>query len=89
MARIHLLVSQYLVAQVIELTSVTPAADIWSVGCLVIELLTGTPPYYDCQPIQALYRIVQDDSPPLPHPMSPLLEDFLKGCFHKVRVPKS
>ena len=27
--------------QVVELKSVTTASDIWSVGCLAIELLTG------------------------------------------------
>jgi len=38
---------------------VTPAADIWSVGCLAVELLTGQPPYFDLQPMSALFRIVQ------------------------------
>jgi serine/threonine protein kinase len=41
------------------MTQVTPASDIWSVGCLIIELLTGYPPYYDLQPMSALFRIVQ------------------------------
>jgi hypothetical protein len=45
--------------QVIEMTQVTPASDIWSVGCLIIEMLTGSPPYYDLQPMSALFRIVQ------------------------------
>jgi len=45
--------------QVIEMTQVTPASDIWSVGCLIVELLTGVPPYYDLQPMSALFRIVQ------------------------------
>lgn len=41
------------------MTQVTPASDIWSVGCLIVELLTGAPPYYDLQPMSALFRIVQ------------------------------
>jgi serine/threonine protein kinase len=45
--------------QVIEMTQVTAASDIWSVGCLILELLTGYPPYYDLQPMSALFRIVQ------------------------------
>jgi serine/threonine protein kinase len=44
------------------MTQVTPASDIWSVGCLIIELLTGYPPYYDLQPMSALFRIVQVSS---------------------------
>lgn len=47
------------VPQVIEMTQVTAASDIWSVGCLILELLTGYPPYYDLQPMSALFRIVQ------------------------------
>ncbi len=57
--------------QVIEMTSVTPAADIWSVGCLAIELLTGQAPYFELQPMSALFRIVQDAHPPLPQGISP------------------
>ncbi|RZS08642.1 hypothetical protein BHM03_00039645 [Ensete ventricosum] len=45
--------------QVIEMSGVCAASDIWSVGCTVIELLTCVPPYYDLQPMPALYRIVQ------------------------------
>ena len=53
------------------MTSVTPASDIWSVGCLAIELLTGQAPYFDLQPMSALFRIVQDAHPPLPQGISP------------------
>jgi serine/threonine protein kinase len=53
----------WMAPEVIELTSVTPAADIWSVGCLAVELLTGQPPYFDLQPMSALFRIVQARAP--------------------------
>jgi len=48
-----------LIFQVIEMAGVCAASDIWSVGCTVIELLTCVPPYYDLQPMPALFRIVQ------------------------------
>ena len=48
------------------MSGVSAASDIWSVGCTVIELLTCVPPYYDLQPMPALFRIVQV---------------FLKGSF--------
>lgn len=69
--------------EVIEMTSVTAAADIWSVACLSIELLTGQAPYYDLQPMSALFRIVQDEHPPLPEDISPGMHNMLLQCFNK------
>ncbi|KAK9823005.1 hypothetical protein WJX81_005420 [Elliptochloris bilobata] len=73
----------WMAPEVIELTSVTAAADIWSVGCLAIELLTGQPPYFDLQPMSALFRIVQDEHPSLPEAISADMQDFLLACFQK------
>jgi len=49
----------------------------------VIELLEGRPPYHALKPMQALYRIVQDDCPPIPEGASPIVKDFLYHCFQK------
>eukprot|EP01026_Neomeris_dumetosa_P073868 TRINITY_DN7643_c0_g4_i1.p1 TRINITY_DN7643_c0_g4~~TRINITY_DN7643_c0_g4_i1.p1 ORF type:complete len:1149 (-),score=144.29 TRINITY_DN7643_c0_g4_i1:557-3538(-) len=73
----------WMAPEVIEMTSITSACDIWSMGCLIIEILTGSPPYYDLQPMSALYRIVQDDYPTLPRGISLELRDFLLKCFQK------
>jgi serine/threonine protein kinase len=54
-----------------------------SVGCLVIELLEGKPPYHFLDPMPALFRIVQDDCPPIPEGASPIVKDFLYHCFQK------
>jgi serine/threonine protein kinase len=53
------------------------------VGCTVIELLDGRPPYHKLDPMPALFRIVNDEHPPLPEGASPAVRDFLLQCFQK------
>jgi hypothetical protein len=69
--------------EVVDQSGATTASDIWSVGCVVIELLEGKPPYYFLDPMPALFRIVNDDCPPLPESASPIARDFLLQCFQK------
>ncbi|OQR91169.1 ser/thr kinase [Achlya hypogyna] len=73
----------WMAPEVIEMAGWSSASDIWSVGCTIIELLTQKPPYFDLAPMAALFRIVQDDHPPLPKNISPALHDFIMKCFMK------
>lgn len=73
----------WMAPEVIELAGATTASDIWSLGCTVIELLDGKPPYHKFAPMPALFRIVNDDHPPLPEGASPTVRDFLMQCFQK------
>jgi serine/threonine protein kinase len=52
-----------------------------SLGCTIIELLTGKPPYFDLTPFAAMYQIVQANHPPFPPDTSAELADFLLQCF--------
>ncbi|CAB4384200.1 unnamed protein product [Rhizophagus irregularis] len=73
----------WMAPEIIELSGATTSSDIWSVGCVVIELIEGKPPYYNLDPMPALFRIVQDEHPPLPESASPVVKDFLMQCFQK------
>ncbi|KAF8074848.1 STE/STE11/cdc15 protein kinase [Lyophyllum atratum] len=74
----------WMAPEVIELKGASTKSDIWSLACTVIELLTGRPPYAEIQnSMSVMFRIVEDDMPPLPESCSPLLQDFLARCFHK------
>ncbi|CAG8775275.1 9270_t:CDS:2, partial [Acaulospora morrowiae] len=62
----------WMAPEIIELSGATTSSDIWSVGCVVIELLEGKPPYHHLEAMPALFRIVQDEHPPLPESASPI-----------------
>ncbi|KAH6630859.1 hypothetical protein B0J18DRAFT_363194 [Chaetomium sp. MPI-SDFR-AT-0129] len=73
----------WMAPEIIQLSGATSASDIWSVGCTVIELLQGKPPYHNLAAMPALFAIVNDDHPPLPEGVSPAARDFLMQCFQK------
>ena len=73
----------WMAPEVVEMSSTGTASDIWSLGCTVIELLEGKPPNYGLPPMNALFRIVQEDRPPIPDNLSPSLTDFLFQCFQR------
>jgi mitogen-activated protein kinase kinase kinase ANP1 len=57
-------------------------ADIWSLGCSVLEMLTGKPPYHQLDAAAALFTIAtQEEDPPFPSSISPEAHDFLRRCF--------
>lgn len=59
------------------------SSDIWSLGCCIIEMLTGSPPYWSLGSELALFRMVEDAHPPLKFEMSNPLHEFLLHCFVK------
>jgi len=62
----------WMAPEVIEQNGSSTASDIWSVGCVVVELLEGQPPHGDLAPMQAMWRIVQDESMRVPEGASPV-----------------
>uniref|UniRef100_A0A453IGI9 Protein kinase domain-containing protein n=1 Tax=Aegilops tauschii subsp. strangulata TaxID=200361 RepID=A0A453IGI9_AEGTS len=57
-----------------------PAADIWSLGCTVLEMLTRQLPYPDLEWTQALYRIGKGEPPAIPSGLSKEARDFISQC---------
>ncbi|KAJ8568816.1 hypothetical protein K7X08_032447 [Anisodus acutangulus] len=59
-----------------------PAADIWSLGCTVLEMLTRKFPYshLDNQ-WQVLYRIGKGEPPDVPNTLSIDARDFINHCL--------
>ncbi|KAJ4838268.1 hypothetical protein Tsubulata_022909 [Turnera subulata] len=58
------------------------AVDIWSLGCTVIEMFTGKPPWGEIPGVQAMFSIL-NKAPPVPETLSPEGKDFLHCCLRK------
>ncbi|KAH0622433.1 hypothetical protein JD844_024736 [Phrynosoma platyrhinos] len=58
------------------------AADIWSLGCVVIEMVTGKRPWHEFEHnFQIMYRVGMGHKPPIPEKISPEGKDFLSHCL--------
>ncbi|CAG9313767.1 unnamed protein product [Blepharisma stoltei] len=60
-------------------------ADVWSLGCLVVEMATGKPPwFYKTNPIAVFMHVCSTNNPPeLPEELSEECKDFVKECFQR------
>ncbi|MQM00176.1 hypothetical protein Taro_032912 [Colocasia esculenta] len=57
-----------------------PSADIWSLGCTVLEMLTQKHPFPDLEWTQAIFLIGKGRRPPLPDSLSRDARDFIEQC---------
>lgn len=58
------------------------AVDIWSLGCTIIEMLTGKPPWSEFEGAAAMFKVLRD-TPPIPETLSSEGKDFLRCCFRR------
>ncbi|KAM4055278.1 kinase [Hirsutella rhossiliensis] len=72
----------WMAPEVVKQTSYTRKADIWSLGCLVVEMMTGNHPYPDCSQLQAIFKIGGGKAAPtVPEQASQEAQDFLSQTF--------
>ncbi|XP_052196187.1 mitogen-activated protein kinase kinase kinase 5 isoform X2 [Diospyros lotus] len=56
------------------------AVDIWSLGCTIIEMLNGKPPWSEYEGAAAMFKVLRE-TPPIPEMLSAEGKDFLRRCF--------
>lgn len=60
-----------------------PPCDIWALGCIVLQMLTGKPPWNEKKELSAdeILTKIGRELPKIPNEISKDARDFLKGCF--------
>ncbi|KAJ7873156.1 kinase-like protein [Mycena leptocephala] len=59
-------------------------ADIWSLGCIVLEMLTGKRPWFNTEAIAVMYKLYHQTVRPLPPAdsgLDPVAADFMEKCL--------
>lgn len=72
----------WMAPEVVRQTAHTKKADIWSLGCLVVEMFSGAHPFPDSSQLQAIFAIGSNQArPPAPDHVSPEAKEFLDMTF--------
>jgi len=73
----------WMAPEVIKQTGHGMAVDIWSIGCILVEMMTATRPWPEfTNNMSALYHIAtSNQAPPFPDTLSLEMQDFLWKCF--------
>ena len=73
----------WMAPEVVRQTAYTRKADIWSLGCLIVEMFTGSHPHPNCTQLQAIFKIggPGDASPTIPEAASEDARAFLAQTF--------
>ncbi|KAG6900863.1 hypothetical protein C0993_009981 [Termitomyces sp. T159_Od127] len=71
----------WMAPEVVKQSAHTQKADIWSVGCLIVEMLTGEHPWAQLTQMQAIFKIGSSAKPTIPSDISAEAQSFLRLTF--------
>lgn len=71
----------WMAPEVVKQTTYTKKADIWSVGCLIVEMFTGRHPYPKFSQMQAIFKIGTHTLPDTPVGCTAEAHEFLAKTF--------
>ncbi|MCA9705112.1 MAG: serine/threonine protein kinase, partial [Myxococcales bacterium] len=74
---------QYMAPECLEPLAVDPRTDLYALGCIMVELATGAPPFGGPTPFAVLDQHRSTPAPPLPEPYSPGLRRLVARLLAK------
>ncbi|XP_022131647.1 mitogen-activated protein kinase kinase kinase 17-like [Momordica charantia] len=65
--------------------NIDPSLDIWSLGCIFLNMITGECVWNDCLTYEQLITklVYEGETPTIPEELSDLGKDFLQKCFER------
>jgi mitogen-activated protein kinase kinase kinase len=67
--------------EVIKGKGYSAKVDIWSLGCVTLEMFTGNHPWKQFDEMQTMWKLGKENSPPLPDMLDDDAKEFLQKCF--------
>ncbi|KAI8825992.1 kinase-like domain-containing protein, partial [Fimicolochytrium jonesii] len=71
----------WMAPEVVKAKGYSAKVDIWSLGCLVLEMFTGYNPWRQLDELQTVWKLGRENAPPIPEWLSPMAQEFLAKCF--------
>ncbi|CCD27091.1 mitogen-activated protein kinase kinase kinase STE11 NDAI_0J01990 [Naumovozyma dairenensis CBS 421] len=71
----------WMAPEVVKQTVTTTKVDIWSTGCVIIEMFTGKHPFPDFSQMQTIFKIGTNTTPEIPSWATEEGKDFLRKTF--------
>ncbi|RZC84486.1 hypothetical protein C5167_047271 [Papaver somniferum] len=73
----------WMAPEVIQQVKQGPESDVWSLGCTVIEMITGKAPWKDSKPTMVYTIGYTNEIPEFPDNISGSCRDFLEKCLRR------
>ncbi|KAJ3227807.1 ATP binding [Clydaea vesicula] len=71
----------WMAPEVIKGRGYSAKVDIWSLGCVVLEMITGSHPWNQLDEMQTMWKLGKNMLPDIPEWLSSDAKDFLLKCF--------
>ena len=76
----------WMAPEVIKGKGYSAKVDIWSLGCVVLEMATGDHPWEKVDEFQILWKLGSNRKPPMPETLTTECTELLRACFERYGV---
>jgi eukaryotic-like serine/threonine-protein kinase len=74
---------RYMAPEILRGQAADARSDIWSMGVVLYEMATGSPPFEATTNVELISAILRDDAEPLPAHISPVVRTVICKCLAK------